>query len=453
MTDFIIMAAQLILSLSILVVLHELGHFIPAKLFKIKVERFFLFFDPKFALWQKKIGETVYGIGWVPLGGYVKIAGMIDESMDTEQMKQPAQPWEFRSKPAWQRLIIMLGGVTVNAILAVIIYAGIFMYWGEAYLPSDKAKYGIMVNETGEKLGLNNGDVILDVDGKKPQKFNDWFIEILFGDTIRVERRKEIKTIYLSPASKKSVFKGKGSFINPRIPAIVGGVAGDSSAKEAGLIEGDEIIEINDNPIAFFDELQAIVGNSKQDTVNVKINRKGEIRSYPITLKTITEEGKTRKIMGIAPMNQKQMESIFPIVQKDYSLAEAIPKGFKHTVNSLTMQLKQFKLIFQPETEAYKQVGSVFSIAKAFGGEWDWYKFWSLTGMLSIWLAFLNLLPIPALDGGHAVFVIYEMITGKAPSQKFMEIAQTIGFVILATLMVTLIGWDGIKSLFPSLVK
>jgi regulator of sigma E protease len=451
--DYVIMGAQLILSLSILVVLHELGHFIPAKLFKTKVERFFLFFDPKFALWQKKIGETVYGIGWLPLGGYVKIAGMIDESMDTEQMKQPAQPWEFRSKPAWQRLIIMLGGVTVNAILAVIIYAGIFMYWGETFLPSDNAKYGIMVNETGEKLGLQNGDMILAIDGKKPEKFNEWFPEVLFGDTIRIERKKEIKNIYLSPESKKTIFKGKSSFLNPRIPAIIGGTTEDGSAKEAGLKEGDEIIEIDDNPIAFFDELQSIVSQSKKDTIYVKINRVGEISSYPVKLKVITQGGKTRKIMGIAPMNEKQMQNIFSLVHKEYNFFEALPKGTEYAINSLKMQIRQFKLIFQPETEAYKEVGSVFSIAKVFGGQWDWYKFWSLTAMLSIWLAFLNLLPIPALDGGHAVFVLYEMITRRPPSQRFMEIAQTIGFVILASLMISLIGWDAIKNLFPFLLK
>ena len=451
--DYFIMAAQLILSLSILVVLHELGHFIPAKLFKTKVERFFLFFDPKFALWEKKIGETIYGIGWLPLGGYVKIAGMIDESMDLEQMKQPAQPWEFRSKPAWQRLIIMLGGVTVNAILAVIIYAGIFMYWGETYLPSDKAKYGIMVNETGEKLGLQNGDIILDVDGKKPEKFEKWIEEIVFGDSIRVERGKEIKSIFLAPESKKSIFKAKGSFLNPRIPAIIGGLAENSNAQAAGLKVGDEIIEINDHPIAFFDELQAIVSQSKENKIYVKINRMGEIISFPVELSTVSDNGKTRKVMGIAPMNQEQLMSIFPLVQKKYSVFQAIPKGTEYAANSLTMQLKQFKLIFQPETEAYKEVGSVFSIAKAFGSEWDWLKFWNLTAMLSIWLAFLNLLPIPALDGGHAVFVLYEMITRRKPSEKFMEIAQTIGFVILATLMITLIGWDGIKNLFPFLLK
>lgn len=451
--NYVIMAAQLILSLSILVVLHELGHFIPAKLFKTRVERFFLFFDPKFALWQKKIGETVYGIGWLPLGGYVKIAGMIDESMDTEQMKQPIQPWEFRSKPAWQRLIIMLGGVTVNAILAVIIYAGIYMYWGEIYLPMENAKYGIVVNEVGEKLGLENGDMIISINSVKPEKFNDVIPEIIFGDTIKIERKKQIKTIYLTPESKKTIFKEKSSFISVRTPAIIGSVSDDGGAKKSGLTVGDEIIEIDDNPIAFFDELQAIVNQSKKDTVYVKINREGEISSYPVALKTISLDGKTRKVMGVAPMNEEQMKTIFSLVEKKYNLFEAIPKGTEHAVNSLTMQIRQFKLIAQPETGAIKEVGSIFSIAKVFGGEWDWYKFWSLTAMLSIWLAFLNLLPIPALDGGHAMFVIYEMITRRPPSQKVMEVAQTIGFVILATLMISLIGWDAIKNLFPFLLK
>ncbi len=446
------MAAQLILSLSILVVLHELGHFIPAKIFKTKVERFFLFFDPKFALWQKKIGETVYGIGWLPLGGYVKIAGMIDESMDLEQMKQPAQPWEFRSKPVWQRLIIMLGGVTVNAILAIVIYAGIFMHWGETFLPADKAKYGIMVNEVGKEIGLENGDVLLSVDNNKPEKFNEWIIEILFGDSLKVKRNNIVTSIYLSPNTKQKIIKSKGSFLNPRIPAIIGGIADDSSAKSVGLKEGDEIIEINGNQIAFFDELQEIIQNSKKDTIYVKINRKEEISSYPIILKTIDFNGNKRKIMGIAPMNEAQMKLLFPLVEKKYSLLKAIPKGATHTYNSLAMQLRQFKLIFQPETKAYKEVGSVFSIAKAFGSDWDWLKFWNLTAMLSVWLAFLNLLPIPALDGGHALFILYEMIMRKKPSEKFLEIAQTIGFLILSSLMILLIGWDAIKNLFPSLL-
>jgi regulator of sigma E protease len=320
-------------------------------------------------------------------------------------------------------------------------------------LPTENAKYGIVVNEVGEKLGLENGDMIISINGTKPEKFNDVIPEIIFGDTIKVERKKQIKTIYLSPQSKKSILKGKNYFIAPRIPAIIGAVAEDGNAKAAGLKEGDEIIEIDDNPIAFFDELQAIISQSKKDTVYVKINRSGEISSYPIALKTITEGETTRKIMGIAPMNEEQMKAIFSMVEKKYNLIEAIPKGYDHAVNSLTMQIRQFKLIGQPESEAYKEVGSVFSIAKIFGGEWDWYKFWGLTAMLSIWLAFLNLLPIPALDGGHAMFVVYEMITRRPPSQKVMEVAQTIGFVILATLMITLIGWDAIKNLFPFLLK
>ena len=346
--NYVIMAAQLVLSLSILVVLHELGHFIPAKLFKTRVERFFLFFDPKFALWQKKIGETIYGIGWLPLGGYVKIAGMIDESMDVEQMEQPIQPWEFRSKPAWQRLIIMLGGVTVNAILAVIIYAGIYMYWGEVYLPVENAKYGIVVNEVGKKIGLENGDMIISINGIKPEKFNDVIPEIIFGDTIKVERKKQIKTIYLSPESKKSILNNKNSFLTPRIPAIIGAVTEDGNAKAAGLKEGDEIIEIDDNPIAFFDELQAIIGQSKKDTVYVKINRMGEISSYPVELSTISLEGQSKKVMGITPANETQLKSIFSLVEKKYNLLEAIPKGYKHAVNDFSNQIKQYKLLFQP---------------------------------------------------------------------------------------------------------
>ncbi|TDL99919.1 MAG: RIP metalloprotease RseP [Flavobacteriaceae bacterium] len=443
---------QLICSLSILVVLHELGHFIPAKLFKTKVERFFLFFDPKFALWSKKIGETVYGIGWLPLGGYVKIAGMIDESMDTEQLKQEPQPWEFRSKPAWQKLIIMLGGVFVNAILAILIFTGILMYWGESILPLKEAKYGISVSETAEKIGLMAGDKIVKIGDVTPQTINEAAKELVLADVgskIVVNRDENLVEIVVTEAQKKLIFgsKDKKALIEKRVPALIGKIVSNSPAHKAGLQEGDEIVSIDMEEIAAFDQVPDYLTKNKPKEVEVTLRRNSEIITKPIALDA-------KGILGIYPMDDYQLEkeNIFNYQNKKYtSLSEAIPAGYAKAKDILMVQLRSFKLMFNKETEAYKQAGSIFSITKAFAPVWDWHSFWSLTGMLSVVLAFFNLLPIPGLDGGHAMFALYEMIVGKPAPQKFMEIVQTIGIVFLLGLMLLSFGWDGYKAINETL--
>lgn len=431
--ETLIQIAQLILCLSFLVILHELGHFIPAKYFKTKIEKFYLFFDPWFSLVKKKIGDTEYGIGWLPMGGYVKIAGMIDESMDKEQLKQEPQPWEYRSKPAWQRLIIILGGVIVNFFLAWIIYAMLFINHGDNFVDNSKIKHGIAVDSVGNLLGLQNGDKILKVDGKPQPKFEQLPLSILFGDNITVERDGKELTFDLSDEGKRDVIKRKGkNFLNAREETIVDSIIPGMPAAEAGLVKGDKIIGINDTPVAYFDEFTTELSKYKNDSVSVAIVRNNE----PITLRAkTTADGKLGFNSG-----QTIIKDAF--TTKDVSVMESIPAGFNKTINTLTGQIKQFKIIFNTKTEAYKEVSGPLRMFKIFKPTWDWTFFWSFTAMFSVWLAFLNILPIPGLDGGHAVFIIIELVTRKKPTEKTLEIAQTIGVVILLSLMALVFGND-----------
>lgn len=428
-----IQIAQLILCLSILVILHELGHFLPAKFFKTKIEKFYLFFNPWFSLVKKKIGETEYGIGWLPMGGYVKIAGMIDESMDKEQLKQEPQPWEYRSKPAWQRLIIILGGVIVNFFLAWFIYAMLFVNHGDNFVDNQKIQYGIAVDSVGELLGLKTGDKILKVDGKEQRKFDQLPLEILFGDEITVERDGQEITFPLKDEGKRDVMKRAGkNFISARELVVIDTVIPGMPADKAGLLEGDRIIALNNNSITYFDEFSSALAAQPKDSIQLTINRNGEeLVVYALP----NEEGK----LGFG--NQ------FEVLTNAYttqtlSFFEAIPAGLSKTVNTLTGQIKQFKVIFNTKTEGYKQVSGPLRLFKVFRPTWDWTFFWSFTAMFSVWLAFLNILPIPGLDGGHAVFILIEVITGKKPTEKTLEVAQTIGVVILLSLMVLVFGND-----------
>jgi len=434
--DVFIQIAQLVLSLSILVVLHELGHFIPAKLFKIKVEKFYLFFDPWFSVFKKKIGETEYGIGWLPLGGYVKIAGMIDESMDKEQMKLPPQPWEFRSKPAWQRLIIMLGGVTVNIILAFFIYAMLLFTQGEQYLSVENAKYGIVADSLAREIGLQTGDKIVGYDhDKKFETFTSIVPTILLDNalSLQVERNGKMVDVAVPRSLTKALVEGKGEgFISIAFPAEIGAVQKGSSIAKAGAKDGDFIVGINNEPVSYFDELRFKLRNYKTQTVPLSLLRGSDTIQTTVT---VTEAG----TIGFAA---KSLDNYFALSTKEYTFFQAIPAGVKKTGSTLSNYLKQFRLIFDSDVKGYKQVGSFITITQLFPKLWDWTAFWNLTAFLSIMLAVLNVLPIPALDGGHALFTLIEMITGKKPSDKFLEYAQTVGMVMLLTLMVFALGND-----------
>jgi regulator of sigma E protease len=425
-----------VIIISILVILHELGHFLPAKYFKTKVEKFYLFFDVKFSLFKKKIGDTEYGIGWLPLGGYVKIAGMIDESMDKEQMARDPEPWEFRSKPAWQRLIIMLGGVTVNFLLAWAIYSMLLFREGDTYIPADHLKYGIWVDSVGQQLGLRNGDKILSVDGKKTRKFDKARLEILLGDEVTVEREGEQITIPISDEGKATLFATQGiNFMSYRQKPVMKSVSANSVADKAGIRAGDEIVGANGAPVAYWNDFRKIVQDSRGEELSVSLKRNG--REQETTL-TVPEEA----LIGV----EVEVEDLR--VTDEYNFFEAIPAGFTRSIQALTDQVKQFKVIFNSKTGAYKQVKGPIGIVEMMPPTWDWSFFWGFLAMFSVWLAFLNILPIPALDGGHVMFLLYEMISGQKPSEKALETGQVIGFVILMGLMVLIFGndiWNIIK--------
>lgn len=428
---------QFILSISILVILHELGHFLPAKWFKTKVEKFYLFFDPWFSVIKKKIGETEYGIGWLPLGGYVKIAGMVDESMDTEQLKKPAEPWEFRSKPAWQRLIIMLGGVTVNFFLAWLIFSSLSFFNGETYIDNSKLENGISVNPAAEKMGLRNGDKILKIDGKEAVAFHNSMINILFADQVTVLREGKEITFEINKEGVGDVLKaGARHYMTPRYSAIVDSVLNGSNAQKAGLIKGDKIIGANGKKITFFDELTTILNQNKNKEISLELLRNGNPQMININ---VNKEGK----LGFSPDTTELSQILEKAkVTKEFGFFASIPRGWERTIESLTGQVKQFKIMFNKQTEGYKQVSGPIGIVKMMPTSFDWVAFWNFTAMFSVWLAFLNLLPIPGLDGGHVVFTLWEMITGKPASQKVLEYAQTAGVIFLLALMILIFGQD-----------
>ncbi len=432
--DIFIQASQFILSLSLLIILHEMGHFIPAKLFKTRVEKFYLFFDPWFSLVKKKIGGTEYGIGWLPLGGYVKISGMVDESMDKEQMKQEPKPWEFRSKPAWQRLIIMIGGVTVNVILAIVIYTGMMMYYGEETIPVESLKWGVAVDSTAQKIGLQSGDKIVSIDGKEIETFRDISLELLLGDAgkIKVNRDGQMMDISVSDEQKGEIISAKREIITPRFPYVAGGTVEDSEAEKADFQDGDSLVALNGEPMYFFDQYQENIPKYKNQEITITVMRAGNLQDLSVN---VPEEGK----IGLRPYSPAKF---LKVDYKKYGFIDAIPAGFNQSTKVLTDYIRQFRLIFNPETGAYKELGGFIMIANQFDTVWNWQKFWGFTAFLSIMLAFLNILPIPALDGGHVVFVLWEMITGRKPSEKVLEYAQVVGFVILLGLIIVANGND-----------
>jgi len=430
-------AGQLILSLSILVILHELGHFIPAKIFGCRVEKFYLFFDPWFSIAKKKIGETIYGIGWLPLGGYVKIAGMIDESMDKEQLKQPAQDWEFRSKPAWQRLIIMIGGVTVNVLLAFFIYSMILFKWGETKLPNANLSKGIWVVDTVvNEIGLVNGDKIISVNDQPLKYFEDLNTAMLLGEKMTIERDGERKELVI-PVNfiEKIVEKGKRSILlMPRIPAIVGELREGSVAAKNGLMVKDQIIGIDSSEIMFFDQVKPLVKNRAGDSIVLYVKRGNEKVAINTIIGADTSIG---FYTGVPSMDEMQESGLYQFEVKKYSFFASFPAGVKKSGEKLGFYIAQFKKILNPSTGAYKGLGGFKSMGSIFPKyEWDWEAFWNITAFFSIVLAFMNMLPIPALDGGHVLFTLIEMITGKKPNEKFLEYAQIVGMVILFGLMI-----------------
>lgn len=444
--DVLIIAAQFILSLSILIVLHELGHFIPAKLFKTRVEKFYLFFDPYFSIFKKKIGDTEYGIGWLPLGGYVKISGMIDESMDTEQMKEEPKDWEFRAKPAWQRLIIMIGGVTVNIVLAVLIYIMVLFTWGDTYLPTENAIHGIQCSELAEDMGLRDGDKIISIDGQKVERFGKIANEIIIKTPEKVTVDRNGKMIEI-PVPKdlinKLVDAPKKGFIRVNIPFFTGGFVKNSAAEKAGVEIGDQLVSINgETKDVYIDYIKTLPQYANQ-TIDLTVIRENEERVFQVKLDSTHS-------LGIQAISLKGLiqNDYFTTKTTHYSFLESIPAGYNKMVETLNDYLDQLKLILQPSTGAYKGMGGFLSIAQIFPTEWIWEIFWLQTAFLSVVLAFMNILPIPALDGGHVTFLLYEMISGRKPGDKFMEYAQYAGFIILLSLLLFANGNDIFRQFF-----
>jgi regulator of sigma E protease len=428
---------QFLLSLSIIVIIHEFGHFVFAKLFITRVEKFYLFFDPWFALFKRKIGETEYGIGWIPLGGYVKISGMIDESMDREQMKQPPQPWEFRSKPTGQRLMIMIGGVLFNFISALLIYTLVLYACGETFLPTANVKYGIVTDSVGYSIGLRNGDKILSVDNHKIENFAQITSDIVLNSrkTIQVDRNGEILNIAIPTEYIAQMLKGNGK-IEPRqpfSPYVIAGFGKESPGKLAGMLEGDELIGLDGKKFEWYDEFQKYLSDNRTRSVVTNILRKGELIDIPVVP---TSKG----FLGIA--SSRAYSQIFELRTLKYGFFESIPAGISKGFRTIGDYLKQFKVIFSKNTKAYESLGGFITIGSIFPGVWDWQAFWNLTALLSIILAVMNILPIPALDGGHVIFLLYEVITGRKPSDKFLEYAQMTGMILLIALLILANGND-----------
>ena len=435
--EILIKTLQFLLAISILVIFHEFGHFIAARIFKTRVEKFYLFFNPWFSIFKFKRGETEYGMGWLPLGGYVKISGMIDESMDKEQMKLPAQPYEFRSKPAWQRLIIMLAGVIVNLILAVVIYIFMLSVWGYEYLPTTEVKFGITVDSLGYDMGLRNGDKIISVDNVVVEDFIDIPKTIILEEakTIQVLRNNEPLEVIIPEGSISKLIKHKSpDFISVRIPFVVGAFTPDSKGKQAGVIVEDQIIGLNDSLMTFFDQFRDEVQRHKNEMVRITILRDSDTLVIPV-------EVPAGGLIGVYP---KSPAEFLTFHEKNYNIITAIPAGVVKAYEGTGNYLKSIKLLFSQE-KAYESVGGFIAIGNFFPAIWDWRAFWSMTAFLSIMLAVLNVLPIPALDGGHVLFLLYEIVFRRKPSDKFLEYAQVVGMILLFGLLLWANANDFIK--------
>ena len=434
-----IKASQLIFSLSLLVVLHELGHFLPAKFFKIKVEKFFLFFDAKFALFKKKVGDTVYGIGWIPLGGYVKIAGMIDESMDKEQLASPAQPWEFRSKPAWKRLIVIIGGVVVNFLLGYLIFICTTFYYGKDVVTNQSLIHGLSVDPLFQDIGFEDGDFILGLDDQPVENILEINTALLLRNIKKVRVLKsDDRIISINIPENIGVSMWKKNILTPfapRMATILDSVKIGSVAQKIGLKKGDTIVSINNKPAVYWKEFQSLIKKNKNNTpFSIGIIKNGVVTYKKASLDSTD-------ILGVY-LNVNQIKE----THVDFSFMESIPRGIKTGTTILKDYLAQFKYLFTKK--GITHVGGIGSMGKLFPDTWNWEVLWKNTAFLSIMLAFLNILPIPALDGGHAIFILYEMIIRKKPNEKFLEYTQIAGMVILILLFVYANGNDVYKLLF-----
>ena len=437
--DVILKIIQVILSLSLLVLVHEFGHYITARIFRIRVEKFYLFFPPAIFKFKPKGSDTEFGIGCIPLGGFCKISGMIDESMDTEAMKKPPQPWELRSRPAWQRLIVMAGGVIMNVILAIVLYIAILFTWGEQYVRTSDAVYGIEVSPLAREIGFCDGDRILAFDGKPaPDNFSEIQVDMLREQISRVTvlRGDDTVDIAIDPEYMPAMLNTPGMF-GIRLPILVGGLPDSSINAGAALLTGDKFLSAAGRPVTYYQDLQAVLADNAGKTVDLRLLRGNDTVCVPVK---VGADGK----MGV--LLQRDVSGI-NITRREYSLLEAIPAGFLLTFTNIGHYIKELGLIFSPQTEAYKSVGSFITIGSIFPSSWDWQVFWNITALLSIMLAVMNLLPIPALDGGHILFLIYEMITGRKPSDRFMEVTQMIGMFLLLMIMVLAFGNDIMRLL------
>ena len=431
--EILIKVVQLFMSLSLLVAIHEFGHFIVARIFGIRVEKFYIFFDPWFSLFKFKRGDTEYGLGWIPLGGYVKIAGMIDESMDTEQMKQPEQPWEFRAKPAWQRFLVMIAGVVMNLVLAFMIYCGISYTWGSSYLANDDVKWGYNFNATAEQMGFVDGDKIISIEGESIDNVTEILNALVIsdGDRTVVVERDGLQQQFTIPYQQLVDMRNNEEFkdlYSPVVPMIVGEVQAET-AREAGLMANDQIVGVGGTEALEAERVMELLGEWKGQNTTLDIIRYGGKMQITVP---VNEEGK----VGF------QVGQPFELRTRHYSLLESIPAGARLTIKQLKGYWQQLKMIVKPKTEMYKSLGGFISIGSIFPGEWNWLSFWNTTAFLSIILAVMNIIPIPGLDGGHSLFTLWEMITRRKPSDKFLEIAQSVGLFILLILLVYANGND-----------
>ena len=437
--EVILKILQVILSLSLLVLVHELGHYIAARIFKIRVEKFYLFFPPAVFKFKPRGSETEFGIGCIPLGGFCKISGMIDESMDTEAMKKPPQPWELRSRPAWQRLIVMAGGVIMNVILAIVLYIAILFVWGEQYVHTSDAVYGIETGTLAREIGFRDGDRIIAFDGEPaPDNFADLQVDMLRDQVERVTvlRGDDTAEVIIDPEYMPAMLNTPGMF-GIRLPILVGGVPDTSINAGADLRIGDKFLSASGQPVTYYQDLQRVLADNAGTSVDLRLLRGSDTVTVPVM---VGSDGK----MGV--LLSRDISGI-KITRREYSLPEAIPAGFLMTFTNIGHYIKELGLIFSPQTEAYKSVGSFIAIGSIFPSSWDWQIFWNITALLSIMLAVMNLLPIPALDGGHILFLLYEMITGRKPSDRFMEVAQMIGMFLLLMIMVLAFGNDIMRLL------
>lgn len=428
--------AQFILSFSIIVVLHELGHFIPARLFGARVEKFYLFFNPGFSLWKKKIGDTEYGLGWIPFGGYVKISGMIDESMDKEQMNKAPESYELRSKPAYQRLIVMLGGVIVNVILAIVIFIGIAWFWGDNFLPAKNLSYGIHPTEISKKMGLQDGDIIVGLDQKELKDFFELESKIVLEDAKTIQIKRGDSTLSLAipttVAAELSNANNATALVLPLFPVIVDSIGRSAVMVEGSFQKNDTLLSINGESVKYQHEFIEVKKKYSDSLVTVIAKRGMDT----VTVRTLINNKAQLGLFVKLPMQ------LFKTVHQAYSFAEAIPTGIQRCFTTLDNYVTGIKQIFTGKVNPNDSLGSLISIGNTFPSQWDWERFWTLTAVFSIVLGFMNVLPIPALDGGHALFILFEMITGRKPSDKFMEYAQIAGMVLMFGLMLYALGLD-----------